>query len=73
MFIHDAGIDISEVELMSCVNMSKMTVINETVEGKRYQRLKLVEFYEVIGRVANYNYEHTNGFTLAEKIEMLMD
>jgi len=35
--------------------------------------LKLVEFYEVIGRVAENIYKYTSGFTMTEKIELLLD
>jgi len=30
MFIRDCDVDISEVELLSCVAMSRMTVVAET-------------------------------------------
>lgn len=56
MFIRDCGVPISEVELITCVGMCKMTVVNETMDYKRYRNLRVVEFYELLGRVADNIY-----------------
>lgn len=58
MFLRDAGIEVSEIVLLTALGMSKMTVVFESqaAEAKKYKNLKLVEFYEVIGRVAEARY-----------------
>ena len=54
--------------------MSKMTVVNETsADSKRYKFIQPVEFYEMIGRVADVRFRESSGLELYHKIEYILD
>ena len=50
----DCGMNYKDITY--CFGMSKMSVANENDEGQRYKRLQLVEFLEMICRVADLKY-----------------
>ena len=64
MFTVDTEI-VSIKEALYCYGLSKMTVINETADNKKYDRMILTEFVEMIGRVADVKYKNQNMLGLA--------
>ena len=50
-------VDIFEKDASYCYGMSKMTVLNEVKQSKKYEKLELPEFNEYIGRVADLKYK----------------
>ena len=55
--------------------MSKMTVVNENEDLKKYDYVVFVEFIEMIARAAEYKFKGTEleSLSLATKIEYLLD
>ena len=63
-------------DIRYCYGMSKMTIEKEIDGGnKYYNRIKFVEFLEMIGRVADLRFRDSEmeEFNLATKIEYLLD
>ena len=69
-----SDVQVSVREARFCYGMSKMTVKDDIKERNTYERLKIVEFYEYIGRVAHTKYiNEADNVDLAEKIERILD
>ena len=64
---------VSIKDALYCYGLCKMTVINETKDNKLYDRMKLTEFVEMIGRVADVKYKTQTMLGLAQKIEFVLD
>ena len=69
----DSNVAISDRDAIYCYGMSKMTVEHEVKESKKYDRLELVEFAEMVGRIADIKYKDQLVFDLGEKIELILD
>lgn len=67
MLLKDARLRLTEKDVLFCFGYSKMTVIDEMkAKGSfsflsldQYDRLLFVEFLEVLGRVADFNFRDT--------------
>jgi hypothetical protein len=66
-------INLSEKEAKFCFGMSKMTVKDEVKNHAEYDKLKIVEFLEFVGRVAATKYFADTESPLNEKIEKILD
>lgn len=68
---------VTDFNFKTCYGFSKMTVVNEHNDGTHHMRLELVEFLELIARVAvtywENNMEHLQEVSLAKKIEFVLD
>lgn len=51
------GLGIAEKDVVWCYSMSKMTVVKEHNDYKKYQQMVLVEFLEFIGRLADCKFK----------------
>lgn len=68
-----ADLKMTDKSVKFCFGMSKMTVQDEVVNRQEYNKLRLVEFLEFIGRVAYLKYQDEPEVELAEKIERVLD
>ena len=50
------AVKLSDKEIRFCFGMSKMTVRDEVANREEYDRLRIVEFYEFLGRCAHIKY-----------------
>ena len=67
-------VNLSVREARFCYGMSKMTVKDDIKDKASYDRLKMVEFIEFLGRVAHTKYvNEADNLDLAEKIERILD
>jgi hypothetical protein len=75
LFARDSALKISDKQCKYCFGMSKMTVVNEEWEAEKYNVLAFVEFLEMIGRVADITFHHTDiaHEPLARRIEYVLD
>lgn len=71
MLTKEIDIGCTLMEITSCWGFSKMTVKHEVNDFKNYNNLKLVEFLEFLGRIADCRFPGEN--PLEEKIEKLLD
>ena len=62
----------SEKVALYCFGMSKMTVVSETKESKKYDRIELSEMCEMICRCAESKFKGA-GLTHAQQIEVILD
>ena len=69
----DTPVGMNERDTLYCYGMSKMTIIDEKNQSKRYNKLELVEFAEFIGRVADLKYKDSLQLDLGQKIEFVLD
>ena len=69
----DTNINLYDKDAMYCYGMSKMTVSDEVKYSKRYEKLELSEFCEFVGRVADVKYKEQTEYSLAKKIEFILD
>ena len=69
----DTPVGMNERDTLYCYGMSKMTIIDEKNQSKKYNRLELVEFAEFIGRVADLKYKDSLQLDLGQKIEFVLD
>lgn len=65
--------DITEKAIRFCFGMSKMTVKDEVANHDEYEKLKLTEYLEFIGRVAHVKFIDYEELELHRKIEMILD
>lgn len=59
-----------------CFGMSKMTVVKETTDHRKYQQMQFIEFCEMMGRVAHFKYKDDPEMSKVElhtKLEYVMD
>ena len=74
MIMHGTAVDLHEKEAHSCFAMSKMTLVHDVGEGHTgYYKMKVVEFYEFLGRAAAARYADNSPDSLGTKIEKLLD
>ena len=76
LFYHKTKLLKQEKYVVYCFGMSKMTLVNEVKEGKKYMNLTFIEFVELIGRVAHFRYKDDPDYAnvdLASKIEFVLD
>ena len=57
LFYHRTGLLNKEIHVTYCFGMSKMTLVNEVKENKKYMNISFTEFIELIARVADYRYK----------------
>ena len=69
----DSDILMGEKEVMFCIGMSKMTVVQETKTPKQYEIMQFSEFCECIARLADNRYKSQTSIPLQTKIEFLLD
>ena len=69
----ESAVGVFEKDANYCYGMSKMTVLNEVKQSKKYDKLELPEFNEYIGRIADFKYKDQADFTLGQKIEFVLD
>jgi len=72
LFSKDSAAQIPEKVALQCFGMSKMTIINETKDSKKYDRIELAEMCEMICRCADNKFK-TAGLTNAQMIELMLD
>lgn len=76
MFTQETSL-VTEFVFKTCYGFSKMTVIDETTTGVQHYRMQIVEFFELIARVAvaywEQNKEHLEEVSLASKVEFVLD
>ena len=73
LFCRMSDLKVTDKNAKFCFGMSKMTVKDEVPQHHDYNRLKLVEFLEMIGRVAYHKFIDDNDVELSEKIERVLD
>lgn len=57
LLMKDTSVGFNEKDVTICYGLCKMTVPIESEDSTaKYKRLKFVEFLELIGRVADYQY-----------------
>ena len=69
----DSAVQVTDKDAMYCYGMSKMTLIDEVKQSKRYVKMELPELCEFLGRVADIKYKDQTNFTLGQKIEFVLD
>ena len=65
-----------EKYVMQCFGMSKMTIVSESKDFRKYYNLQFIEFLEMIGRVAFFKFKEDPEMhkqPLQTKIEFVMD
>ena len=67
----NAGVPINDDKIVIAYSLSKTTLIDEMAEYNRYNEMNINEFYEFIGRAAEFAFEGEN-VPLATKIEKLL-
>lgn len=76
LMIRDTKLGLIEKDAIFCYGVSKMTVTIES-EGSsdKYKRLQFVELLELIGRIADLKYKHSDidRLPLAKKIEFVIE
>lgn len=73
MITKDSKLEITYTDAFLCIGLSKMTIVNEVDGGlTKYNVLKLVEFIELIGRLAEIKFKSIDT-PLATKIEDTLD
>ena len=75
LFSKDSYADLTYLEAKHCLSFSKMNVKDEIIEFEKYEKLQLVELYEMIGRAAKVKFAHTEKEEepLARRIELMLD
>ena len=69
----DSQVNMLEKDAFYCFGMSKMTVVDEVHGGlEKYNQMKLVEFFEYLGRAAHLKFSALDD-PLSTKLEMLLD
>lgn len=53
----EAGVGVVENKLLPCFAASKMVIIDEMNEKRKYERIEFVEFLEFISWVAEYKFK----------------
>lgn len=73
----DAGLQLIEKDAIFCFGMCKMSVILEQDKMGQYKILQFVEFLEMLCRIAQTKFkdnpEINEGYTLAQKLEKVLD
>ena len=72
LFSKDSNVMLPEKVAIYCFGMSKMTVVNETKEAKKYDRIELCEMCEMICRVAENKFK-TTGIGNDQMVEQILD
>ena len=73
MIVKDSALQITYPDAFLCIGLSKMTIVNEVDGGlTKYNVFKLVEFIELIGRLADMKFKDSDT-PLATKIEDTLD
>jgi len=73
IFTRDTDIML-EKEALIAYGMSKMPLVKETTENSKYKRIMSnPEFYEMIGRVAEFKHKDQPHLSLSEKIGLVLD
>ena len=69
------GITLSERLIRLCFGQAKMTVMHESYDSDKYFWMVLSEFYDFIGRVAEYKFQGTDiqEEPLYKRIEYILD
>jgi hypothetical protein len=75
LYNEKAGVHMYEKDIEFLLAMSMMTVSNENHAKNKYEMLALPEFFELIGRSADFKFagSELEGFSLAQKIEYFLD
>ena len=70
----DVKVELTEFDALRCYGLCKMTVKQDMFGGSEgYLKLKPVEFYEYLGRVADKKWENEPNMPLQTKLEKLLD
>ena len=67
------NIKVSVSTARKCFFMAKMSVQDEKNNVQQYTRLELVEFLEMLCRIAMYQFEENNEWTWAQKLEFVVE
>ena len=54
--VSDTKVNLYDKDAVHCYGMSKMTVIDEKLQSKKYEKVEFPEFCEYIARVADLKY-----------------
>ena len=69
----DSDVMLSEKEARFCLGMSKMTVKDEVSHHAEYEKLRMPEFMEFLGRVAHTKYLEETELPFHAKLESILD
>ena len=69
------GLRLPEKQARLCFGLAKMTVVHESFDSDKYMWMVQCEFYDFLGRVAEYKFEGTTigDEPLARRLEYILD
>ena len=73
LMVSDTKVNLYDKDAIHCYGMSKMTVIDEKSQSKKYEKVEFSEFCEYIARVADLKYKQEKDISLKQKIDLILD
>ena len=75
LLVAKCDMGLNDRDALYCYGMSKMTIIDENNDHRRYETINFVEFLEMVCRAADTKFKGSEleGIPLAKKVEHILD